>query len=121
MLTSTIDAPSGAVSEQLSDTDRALAAYENALRHNPMSVSALTQVGGIARGKEDFGKAIDFYQRVLNISQENGEVWGSLGHCYLMMDDLQKAYTAYQQALYRLPNPKVSNSLGAYCCLEEDR
>jgi glucose repression mediator protein len=23
------------------------------------------------------------------------------------MDDLQKAYTAYQQALYRLPNPKV--------------
>lgn len=44
---------------------------------------------------------------MLNISQENGEVWGSLGHCYLMMDDLQKAYTAYQQALYRLPNPKV--------------
>jgi hypothetical protein len=30
-----------------------------------------------------------------------------LGHCYLMTDDLQKAYTAYQQALYRLPNPKV--------------
>jgi tetratricopeptide (TPR) repeat protein len=50
---------------------------------------------------------VDYYQRVLNISQENGEVWGSLGHCYLMMDDLQKAYTAYQQALYRLPNPKV--------------
>lgn len=50
---------------------------------------------------------MDYYQRVLNISQENGEVWGSLGHCYLMMDDLQKAYTAYQQALYRLPNPKV--------------
>lgn len=23
-----------------------------------------------------------------------------------MMDDLQKAYTAYQQALYHLPNPK---------------
>lgn len=24
-----------------------------------------------------------------------------------MQDDLQKAYTAYQQALYHLPNPKV--------------
>ncbi len=48
--------PTGAVSEQLSDTDRALTAYENALRHNPASVSALTQVGGIARGKEDFAK-----------------------------------------------------------------
>jgi len=30
-----------------------------------------------------------------------------LGHCYLMQDDLQKAYSAYQQALYLLPNPKV--------------
>jgi len=29
------------------------------------------------------------------------------GHCYLMQDDLQKAYSAYQQALYLLPNPKV--------------
>ena len=29
------------------------------------------------------------------------------GHCYLMMDNLQEAYTAYQQALYYLPDPKV--------------
>ena len=48
--------PVGAVSEQLNDTDRANSAYENALRHNPMSVSALTQVAGIARAKEDFHK-----------------------------------------------------------------
>jgi tetratricopeptide (TPR) repeat protein len=26
-----------------------------------------------------------------------------------MKDDLPKAYTAYQQALYHLPNPKVSD------------
>ena len=44
-----------------------------------MSVSALTQVAGIARSKEEFSKAIDYYQRTLNISPENGEVWGSLG------------------------------------------
>src|SRR5438067_13259147 len=29
------------------------------------------------------------------------------GHCYLMMDDLQQAYSAYQQALYHLRDPKV--------------
>ncbi|KAF2196202.1 TPR-like protein, partial [Delitschia confertaspora ATCC 74209] len=28
------------------------------------------------------------------------------GHCYLMMDDLQQAYSAYQQALYHLTDPK---------------
>ena len=33
------------------------------------------------------------------------------GHSYLMIDDLQKAYTAYQQALYHLPSPKVSLTL----------
>lgn len=51
---------------------------------------------------------MEYFQRVLNIETNNGEVWGALGHCYLMMDDLQKAYTAYQQALYHLPNPKVT-------------
>lgn len=54
-------------------------------------------------------QAVEYFQRVLNIESNNGEVWGALGHCYLMMDDLQKAYTAYQQALYHLPNPKDAN------------
>jgi tetratricopeptide (TPR) repeat protein len=52
-------------------------------------------------------QAVEFFQRALNIQQDNGEVWSALGHCYLMQDDLQKAYAAYQQALYLLPNPKV--------------
>lgn len=34
-----------------------------------------------------------------------------LGHCYLMIDDLQQAYSAYQQALYHLRDPKVSEPL----------
>ncbi|CAG8526797.1 3734_t:CDS:2, partial [Cetraspora pellucida] len=50
--------------------------------------------------------AVEYFQRILNIDQANGEIWGALGHCYLMMDDLQKAYSAYQQALFHLPNPK---------------
>ncbi len=33
------------------------------------------------------------------------------GHCYLMMDDLQQAYAAYQSALVNLRNPKVSRRL----------
>ena len=69
-------------------------------------------------------QAVDYFQRVLNLQQDNGEIWSALGafrraymymctdshypgHCYLMQDDLQKAYSAYQHALYSLPNPKV--------------
>ena len=64
------------------------------------------------------------FQCVLSLQQDNGEIWSALGpsislciqpvahshlgHCYLMQDDLQKAYSAYQHALCSLPNPKVS-------------
>jgi glucose repression mediator protein len=43
-----------------------------------------------------------------------------------MQDDLQKAYSAYQQALYLLPNPKVSRPfilptpLGSHVKSKED-
>lgn len=40
----------------MSDLEHALSAYENALRHNPMSMSGLTQVAGIARIKENYPK-----------------------------------------------------------------
>ncbi|GAW05018.1 transcriptional corepressor [Lentinula edodes] len=101
----------GRVAEQMGDLEHALSAYENALRHNPMSLSGLTQVAGIARIKENYPKAIEFFQRVLSLQEDNGEVWSALGHCYLMQDDLQKAYAAYQQALYLLPNPKEDPKL----------
>ncbi|KIM48458.1 hypothetical protein M413DRAFT_61592 [Hebeloma cylindrosporum] len=96
----------GRVAEQMGDLEHALSAYENALRHNPTSVSGLTQVAGIARIKENYPKAVEFFQRVLAVEEDNGEIWSALGHCFLMQDDLQKAYSAYQQALYLLPNPK---------------
>ncbi|KAH9921315.1 uncharacterized protein B0H18DRAFT_936074 [Fomitopsis serialis] len=101
----------GRVAEQMGNLEHALSAYENALRHNPISLSGLTQVAGIARIKENYPKAVDYFQRVIAMQQDNGEVWSALGHCYLMQDDLQKAYAAYQQALYLLPNPKEDPKL----------
>jgi tetratricopeptide (TPR) repeat protein len=97
----------GALAEAMNEPDRAIAAYESALRHNSFSVPALTQIAALCRGREQYARAVDYFQRILNIDQYNGEIWGALGHCCLMMDDLQKAYHAYQQALNYLPNPKV--------------
>ncbi|KIY63249.1 TPR-like protein [Cylindrobasidium torrendii FP15055 ss-10] len=103
----------GRIAEQMGDLEHALSAYENALRHNPNSLSGLTQVAGIARIKENYPKAVEYFQRVLDSpnQEDNGEVWSALGHCFLMQDDLQKAYSAYQQALYLLPNPKEDPKL----------
>lgn len=46
------------MAEQMGDLDHALSAYENALRHNPMSMSGLQQVAGISRIKENYPKVI---------------------------------------------------------------
>lgn len=100
--------------------DDASKAFERALKHNPNSVLALNAAANLARSRDKFDEAVDLFQRILNIKQDNGEVWGSMGewlrvcwrraytpgHCLLMKDDLPKAYTAYQQALHYLPNPK---------------
>lgn len=91
----------------MGDLDRAMAAYENALRQNPYSIPAMNSISCILRTKEQFSKAVEYLQSILNLDGNNGDIWGSLGHCYLMMDDLQKAYSAYQQALYHLRDPKV--------------
>jgi tetratricopeptide (TPR) repeat protein len=33
------------------------------------------------------------------------------GHCYLMLDELPRAYTSYQQALHHIPTPKSEPKL----------
>ena len=97
----------GSFSELLGNLDDAMAAYEHALRANPNSIQAMNSISLILRTREEFGKAVDYLQAILKIDATNGEAWGSLGHCYLMMDDLQQAYAAYQSALVNLRNPKV--------------
>lgn len=83
----------------------ALYSYEQALRHNPNSIRALNAISLVLRTKEDFPKATEYLHQVLKLDPNNGEAWGCLGHCYLMMDDLQQAYSAYQSALMNLANP----------------
>ncbi|KAF9369693.1 hypothetical protein CPC16_004327 [Podila verticillata] len=92
----------------MGEYDRAMASYEAALRHSYHPVTALNQIAELYRSRENFPKAAEYFQRILAIENSSGEVWGSLGHCYLMMDELQKAYNAYQNALHHLPNPKDS-------------
>jgi hypothetical protein len=47
---------SGALAELMTDYDRAGNCYEQALRHNPYSVQALSQIASLCRGREQFSK-----------------------------------------------------------------
>ncbi|KAF2017084.1 TPR-like protein [Aaosphaeria arxii CBS 175.79] len=96
----------GSLSEQMNDLDGAVQCYEQALKFNSWSIPAMQGIACILRTKDHFPQAVEYLRTILKVDPANGEVWGSLGHCYLMMDDLQQAYSAYQQALYHLSDPK---------------
>ena len=96
----------GALSELMGELDGATQAYERAMNFNQWSVPAMLAISCILRSKDQFTAAVEYLRQIIKIEPTNGEVWSSLGHCYLMMDDLQQAYSAYQQALYHLPDPK---------------
>ncbi|KAH3759822.1 general transcriptional repressor [Pelomyxa schiedti] len=99
----------GTMNEALNETDRAMECYENVLKHNSRNTKALAYIAFIFRQREQYPKAAEYFQRILNIDITNGEIWGALGHVHLLQDELQKAYAAYQQALYHLANPKDPN------------
>ncbi len=63
----------------MNDLDGALNAYEQALRHNYQSITAMNAISCILRTKELFPRAVEYLQGILKLESNNGEVWGSLG------------------------------------------
>mmetsp|Transcript_18485 Transcript_18485/g.28366 ORF Transcript_18485/g.28366 Transcript_18485/m.28366 type:complete len:197 (-) Transcript_18485:1202-1792(-) len=54
----------------------------------------------------DYQSAIEHYVKMITIDSENGPAWTALGHCYLLVEDLQNSFNAYQRALYSLEDIK---------------
>jgi tetratricopeptide (TPR) repeat protein len=54
----------------------------------------------------DYQAAIEQYAKMVSIDSENGPAWTALGHCYLLIGDLQNSFNAYQRALYSLEDIK---------------
>jgi hypothetical protein len=48
----------GNAAELMHEYDRAMTAYESALRHNAYSVAALSSIASLCRGREQFPKVI---------------------------------------------------------------
>ena len=99
----------GVLQSTMNDRERALEAFERVLAVNPENVKAMTQAGAVLAKKECYPQAVSYLQRAISADQRCGEAWAVLAHCYVMTDDLQKAYQAYQSALSHLPNPRDPN------------
>ena len=75
---------------------------EQILSQGPQLLNQLNSVAEFLAAKGDFSDAIKYYERITSFDPENGAAWTALGHCYLLTEELHKAFSSYQKALYSL-------------------
>jgi len=73
------------------------------------------EAAAMYRRRSEYPQAIEFLCRAVRQEPRDAASWAWLGYCYLMLDDVDRAYVAYQQAMYVEPpmdEPHVWYGLG---------
>jgi tetratricopeptide (TPR) repeat protein len=60
-----------------------------------MTVSSLNKLAEYCATNGEYSQAIEYYLQLTKLDGENGPAWTALGHCYLLVEDLQKSFNAY--------------------------
>jgi tetratricopeptide (TPR) repeat protein len=76
------------------------------LDENPSSITALSMLAQHYAGIGEYDNSAQHYERIVQIDEHNGKAWTALGHCYLLQNEYQKCFTAYQRALYSMEDNK---------------
>ena len=71
-----------------------------------MNVSNLNKLAEYCATNGEYQHAIEYYLQLTALDPDNGPAWTALGHCQLLVEDLQKSFNAYQHALYSLEDIK---------------
>lgn len=102
--------------------DLALECYQRAFEANPNNRDLLIKLATVTQTyfPENIDDAIDYYTRLLEIEQDNAQIYYELGHLYLKKEDKINAVSAFKLALDKEPeNPFYNNSLAyAYVQVE---
>ena len=61
------------------------------------------EAAAMYRRRSEYPQAIEFLCRAVRQEPRDAASWAWLGYCYLMLDQMNNAYIAYQQALYLEP------------------
>ena len=98
-----INIPLGSLSHSMDEWDKALIAYESALRHNPTSEKTLHALGRLLLNREQFGPAVEVFQRLVSVtkhpSERSEEYLAEIAICWLGMEDIGKAAAFIQKAV----------------------
>ena len=60
-----------------------------------MTPANLNKLAEYCATNGDYTSAIDYYLKLTTLDPDNGPAWTALGHCYLLIEDLQKSFNAY--------------------------
>ena len=90
----------GKLSHEMDEWDKALIAFESALRLNPTSQKSLHSLARLLLEREQFSTAAEVFQRLLSLGKygKAEEVMAEMGMCWLGMEELGKAGTFIQKA-----------------------
>ncbi|KZT42756.1 TPR-like protein [Sistotremastrum suecicum HHB10207 ss-3] len=94
----------GHVHEQRKDFARAKEAYERVVAENPNHAKVLQQLGWLYHQASQFQNqelAIQYLTKSLEAEPTDAQSWYLLGRAYMAGQKYNKAYEAYQQAVYR--------------------
>lgn len=97
----------GSFANTLGEPNKALNAYNTSIQYNPRFTDAIMALGNLYFSRDMFNFAIKYYQRALDINDKIIEAWLSKAQSYLLMNDLSKAFEAYQDALQHLDDPNI--------------
>lgn len=96
--------------------------YKKALEANPTSRDILVKLATVTQTffPENVDDAIDYYNRLLEVEEDSGQIYYELGHLYLKKCDRVHALVAFKLALEKdCDNPFYNNSL-AYAFVQAE-
>jgi tetratricopeptide (TPR) repeat protein len=94
--------------------DKAIEAYQQAIRINPEYAEAWGNLGVAYGSAGEHAKAVDAYRQALHINPEDPIAWNNLGFSYGRAGQIAKAIEAFQQGLRMNPEDAVAwSNLGA--------
>lgn len=102
--------------------DTAVDCYKKALEANPTNRDILVKLATVTQTffPENIDDAIDYYNRLLEVEEDSGQIYYELGHLYLKKNDRVHALVAFKLALEKdCDNPFYNNSL-AYAFVQAE-
>ena len=99
----------GLVYNKQGKLDEALDQFRNAVELSPFNVRYLDNLGFAYSRKNLYTKAIETYQRILQIDADYLSVYYEIARLSLLLGDLDKALQYQQELVYRLNDEKITN------------